>query len=60
MEDYEPVDIEKIKLSKTKNEKDLEKEINEISKILKDTSTSGWKDRVKSMECLQSIVLTER
>jgi hypothetical protein len=60
MDDHEPVDISKIKQSKIRSEKDLEKEITEICKTIKDTSTNEWKDRVKAMESVQSIVLTER
>jgi hypothetical protein len=60
MEDYEPIDTQNIKQSKIKSEKELEKDINEIAIILKDTQTSDWKDRIKAMESIQSIVLTER
>lgn len=59
MEEYEPVDTDKIKISKIRTEKDLEKEVIEISKVLKDTSTVDWKERVKSMENLQGIVLSD-
>lgn len=59
MEEYEPVDTDKIKISKIRTEKDLEKEIIQISKVLKDTTTADWKERVKSMENLQGIVLSE-
>jgi hypothetical protein len=60
MEDYEPIDTQNIKQSKIKSEKELDKDINEIAIILKDTQTSDWKDRIKAMESIQSIVLTER
>jgi hypothetical protein len=60
MEDYEPIDTQNIKQSKIKSEKELEKDINDIAIILKDTQTSDWKDRLKAMESIQSIVLTER
>ena len=60
MEDYEPIDTQNIKQSKIKSEKELEKDVNEIAIILKDTQTSDWKDRIKAMESIQSIVLTER
>jgi phenylpyruvate tautomerase PptA (4-oxalocrotonate tautomerase family) len=60
MEDYDPIDTQNIKQSKIKSEKELEKDINEIAIILKDTQTSDWKDRIKAMENIQSIVLTER
>jgi hypothetical protein len=60
MEDYEPIDTQNIKQSKIKSEKELERDINEIAIILKDTQTSDWKDRIKAMESIQSIVLTER
>jgi hypothetical protein len=60
MEDYEPIDTQNIKQSKIKSEKELDKDINEIAVILKDTQTSDWKDRIKAMESIQSIVLTER
>lgn len=60
MEDYEPVETQAIKQSKIKSDKELEKEINELSITLKDTQTSEWKERIKAMETLQSIVLTER
>lgn len=60
MEEYEPIDVSKIKPSKIKTEKDLEKELTDISKVLKDNTTKDWKDRVKAMETLQSIVLTEK
>ncbi len=60
MEEYEPVDTQEIKISKIKAEKELEKEIIEISKTLKDTTTKDWKDRTKAMQTLQGIVLSER
>lgn len=60
MEDYEPVDVSKVKPTKVKSEKDLEKEMTEIAKTLKDTTSADWKDRVKSMESIQSIVNSEK
>jgi CLASP N terminal len=60
MEEYVPMDTSKIKQSKIRTEKDLEKEILEVCRILKDTTTSDWKDRVKAMETIQSIALTDR
>ena len=60
MEDYEPVDTSKIKPSKVKSEKELEREMTEMAKTLKDTQTADWKDRVKALENLQSIVLSDK
>lgn len=60
MEEYAPIDVSKVKPSKLRTEKDLEKEILEIWRILKDTTTADWKDRVKALETIQSIVITDR
>lgn len=60
MEEYEPVDMSKIKLSKIRTEKELEKEIAEICKTLKDITTADWKDRIKAMQSIREIFVTEK
>lgn len=60
MEDYEPVETGKVKPTKIKSEKELEREMTEMAKTLKDTQTADWKDRVKAMENLQAIVLSDK
>lgn len=60
MAEYTPLDLSNIKPSKSRSESDLDKEIAAIIKTLKDTKSADWKDRIKAMESIQSIVITDR
>jgi hypothetical protein len=60
MAEYTPIDILKIKQSKIRSEKELEKEINEACKVLKDTTSADWTKRNECMKNIQSIVITDR
>ena len=44
MEEYVSFDTSKIKQSMIRTEKDLEKDILEVSRILKDITTVDWKE----------------
>ena len=60
MAEYVPLDTSKIKQSKIRSEKELEKEVNEICKVLKDTTSADWTKRNEWMKTIQSIVVTDR